>query len=269
MNRRRPGRATARGAGARAGTAVAGAAGAVVAGAAGAAAARFVAAGVALVIAVAEVHAWSASRSRYPRTPETGTDDARDVVLVLGYRSREDGRINALQAWRVRIALRSAPPGALFVFSGAAVHGLRPEADVMADYAAARGVPATDIVRERAARSTRENISCSLPWLREARTIRIASNTFHARRARGYLRELAPELHARLRPTRDFRPLELGPLRVALTVYDAVASLGAARATRAARAARADRRFRRPPVPLAGETRPFGARAVPGGRSSL
>jgi len=260
--------------------------------------AGFVAAGVALVIAVAEVHAWSASRSRYPRAPETGPDDARDVVLVLGYRSREDGRINALQAWRVRIALRSAPPGALFVFSGAAVHGPRAEADVMADYAAARGIPATDIVRERAARSTRENISCSLPWLREARTIRIASNTFHARRARGYLRELAPELHARLRPTRDFRLLELGPLRVALTVYDAVASLGAARATRAARAgsdrtggeSRPNRRVRagrRPPEPIgpasaparAGpppptaprtrRTRLYGAAADPGDGSSL
>lgn len=186
-----------------------------------------------VLLAAAEAHAWAASRSRFPGAAVDGPAEGPDVVLVLGYRSREDGRINALQAWRVRIALRSAPPGALFVVSGAAVHGRHAEADVMADYARTRGIPDSDIVRERTARSTRENILCSLPWLRDARTIRIASNTLHARRARGYLREIAPELYARLRPTRDFLPFEIGPLRPILTAYDAVASFGAARAARA------------------------------------
>lgn len=194
----------------------------------------WLAAGAASVVpAAAEVHAWSASRQRYPRTPAEGPGDGRDVVLVLGYRSRRDGRINALQAWRVKIALRSAPPGALFVFSGAAVHGSHAEADVMAEYATARGgILASDVVRERSARSTRENISRSLPWLHEARTIRIASNTFHARRARGYLRETAPDLFPRLRRTSDFVPLEIGPLRLALTFYDAVVAVGGSRRRR-------------------------------------
>ena len=217
--------------------------------------------GAAAVVAAAEVHAWRVSRSRYPRTPAEGPADGRDVVLVLGYRSRDDGRINALQAWRVRIALRSAPPGALFVVSGAAVHGRHAEAEIMAEYAIAHGgIPASDIVRERSARSTRENISRSLPWLREARTIRIASNTSHARRGRGYLREIAPELFPRLRRTRDFLPLEIGPLRLALTVYDAVAAVGAARA---------DRRDRRPPAPHTGRIDLSGPTGAPGRRSSL
>lgn len=214
-----------------------------------AAAVAIAAAAVAACAGVAaEVHAWAASRSRYPRVAEHGPAAGRDVVLVLGYRSRDDGRINALQAWRVRIALRSAPAGALFVVSGGAVHGEHAEADVMADYAIVRGgIAASDIVRERTARSTRENIARSLPWLREARTIRIASNTLHARRARGYLREIAPDLYARLRPTRDFVPFEIGPLRLPLTAYDAVASLGAARAGRRER-----RRFSAGPGAKAG-----------------
>jgi len=205
---------------------------------------------VASTIAAAEAHAGRASRSRYPKAPADGPADGRDVVLVLGYRSRDDGRINALQAWRVRIALRSAPPGALFVISGAAVHGRHAEADVMADYATARGVPASDLVRERTARSTRENILCSLPWLREARTIRIASNTLHARRARGYLAEIAPDLFPRLRPTRDFLPLEIGPLRLALTAYDVVAGLGAARTGAESRLNPPVRAGHRPPEPI-------------------
>jgi len=201
------------------------------------------AAGTAL-LAFGEAQAWRASRADYPRTsPTTGPAGGADVVLVLGFRSREDGRLNALQAWRTRIAVRSAPPGALFVFSGGsggAVRGSEPEAVVMARYATARlGVAPDAVAIESAAASTRENLALSLPWLRTARTIRIASNTAHARRARSYLRELDPELWGRLRPTRDFRLLELGPLRLALTFYDFVAGRSAGRAMAVAAAERA------------------------------
>ncbi len=165
-------------------------------------------------------------------------------MLVLGFRSRDDGRLNALQAWRTRIAVRSAPPGALFVFSGGAVRGAESEAAVMARHAASHlGIRPSDIAIEPASTTTRENLSLSLPWLTDARTIRIASNTAHARRARQYLRELDPALWARLRPTRDFTLLELGPLRLALTFYDFVAGRVAGRrpAELAARRAAATR----------------------------
>lgn len=180
------------------------------------------------LLAFGEVQAWRTSRADYPARPATGPAGGRDVVLVLGFRSRADGALNALQAWRTRIAVRSAPPGALFVFSGGAVRGVEPEAVMMARYATARlGVDPDAVAIEPAAESTRENLSRSLPWLRDARSIRIASNTAHARRARGYLRELDPGLWERLRPTRDFRVLELGVLRLALTFYDAVAGRAA------------------------------------------
>lgn len=199
----------------------------------------WLAAAGAAVLAFGEVQAWRTSRGAYPASPAIGPTDGRDVVLVLGFRSREDGRLNALQAWRTRIAVRSAPPGALFVFSGGAVRGSEPEAVVMARHATRHlGVEPDAVAIEAAAESTRENLSFSLPWLQEARTIRIASNTAHAHRARGYLRELDPRLWERLRRTRDFRPLELGPLRLALTFYDAVAGRSAGRAAAMAAASR-------------------------------
>lgn len=193
------------------------------------AAAAIAAAGSAL-LAFGEAQAWRTSRADYPAVPATGPAGGRDVVLVLGFRSRDDGRLNALQAWRTRIAARSAPPGALFVFSGAAVRGALPEAELMARYGVDRlGIRPADVAIEARATSTRENLAFALPWLTDARTIRIASNTTHARRARRYLRELDPALFARLRRTRDFVPLELGPLRLALTFYDFVAGRTAAR----------------------------------------
>jgi len=186
----------------------------------------------AALLAFGEGQAWRVSRADYPDASERrdGPPDGRDVVLVLGFRSREAGGANAIQAWRTRIAERSAPPGALFVFSGGAVRGSESEAEVMAAYGVARlGMRPADVALETAATSTRENLSLSLPWLRDARTIRVASNTAHAHRARGYLRELDPVLWRRLRRTRDFVPLELGPLRLALRFYDFVARRAAER----------------------------------------
>jgi len=176
----------------------------------------------AALLAWGEWGAWRASHAAYPARPHPATG-GDDVVLVLGYPPREDGRPSFLQRWRTRIAVRSAPPGALFVFSGAAVHGERPEAEIMADLGEGLGIAADRIVRETHARSTRENIANALPWLRAARTIRIASNTHHALRARRYLHQAAPDLVPRLERTRDFVPLELGPFRLALTFYDWVA----------------------------------------------
>lgn len=184
----------------------------------------FAALGCAL-LAFAEGQAWGASRAGYPPAAActTGPAAGRDVVLILGYPGRRDGTPGLLQRWRVRIARRSAPVGAVFVFTGGAVGRDVAEADTMAAYGARLGIRPSDIVIERAATTTRENLSLSLPWLAAARTIRIASNTAHAHRSRRYLRELDPTLWRRLRRTRDFVPLELGPLRLALTFYDFVA----------------------------------------------
>jgi len=190
------------------------------------------AAGVVITV-LAELHSWRASRQDYPRLTVDGPSDGEDVVLVLGYPPRRGGSPGTLQRWRTRIALRSAPPGALFVFTGGAVRHDIAEADVMAALARQRGVPVDRIVCERTATTTRENLERSLPWLEGARTIRIASNTFHARRARRMLRDRHPALFARVRPTRDVVPFEAGALRLAFTAYDAIGARVAERRDRA------------------------------------
>lgn len=190
------------------------------------------AAGVVITV-LAELHPWCASRQDYPPLPLDGPSDGEDVVLVLGYPPRRDGSPGILQRWRTRIALRSAPPGALFVFTGGAVHHDAAEADVMAALARQQGVSADRIARERTATTTRENLERSLPWLEGARTIRITSNIFHARRARRLLRERHPTLFARVRPTRDFVPFEAAPLRLVFTAYDAIGAWIAERRARA------------------------------------
>jgi uncharacterized SAM-binding protein YcdF (DUF218 family) len=145
-----------------------------------------------------------------------------DVALVLGFRSSEDGRTNAIQRWRVRIAVRSVDRRrARFVFSGGATRGGVSEAALMARYAVEElGIPVSNVTLEEQSRTTWENIAFSIPLLADATSIVIASNTFHARRARRYLAKQSPELAARLRRGADYRFGELLPLKPYLAIYE-------------------------------------------------
>lgn len=99
-----------------------------------------------------------AGRSAQGRTSE--------AVIVLGFPPRRDGRTNAVQRWRCRIAVRSLDPGrsSVLIMTGAATPGLRSEAEVMAGYTRdILGVPAEQIMLEEQARSTWDNITYSLP----------------------------------------------------------------------------------------------------------
>jgi uncharacterized SAM-binding protein YcdF (DUF218 family) len=115
--------------------------------------------GVAL-LAFGEWQAWRASLRSYPAATTPGPPEGRDVVLVLGFRSSAEGRLNAVQKWRTRIAVRSvSPASALFVFSGGAVRGERPEAELMAAYGMSRlGIPRRNVAIEPRATTTRENL---------------------------------------------------------------------------------------------------------------
>lgn len=186
-----------------------------------------------------EIVTWRASRQSLPGAPGAPADRApadrgpgsdggdargRDAVVVLGFRSSRSGRINTMQRHRVRIAVRSVDRrSAMFVFSGAAVRGARSEAHVMAEYGIRHlGIPRENVVIEDQAMTTWQNITYSLPLVADAATIRIASNTFHARRARRYVLKQSPEAFDRLRRAADYRPLRLGPLSTALAVYEVV-----------------------------------------------
>lgn len=186
----------------------------------------WLAAGTALTALTAVLWSeWVTWRASVDALPPTGLDRRPregDAVLVLGFRSSATGRVNLIQRWRVRIAVRSVDPRtATFIFSGGAMRGDSSEAALMARHAiTAHGVPADRVVLEEQSRTTWENIAFSIPLLRDARTIVIASNTFHARRARGYLSAQAPELADRLRRGADYRFGELLLVKPYLAVYE-------------------------------------------------
>lgn len=127
-----------------------------------------------------------------------------------------------LHRWRVRIAVRSTDPvRARFVFSGGAVRSKIPEAQMMADYAVHElAVPAHNVVIEDQSTTTVENIKYSAPLMADSAIVKIASDTFHARRARKILRDESPELADKLVSARDYLPGEWGPLHVALAAFE-------------------------------------------------
>jgi len=94
-------------------------------------------------------------------------------------------------------------------FSGGAVRTPVSEAQMMADYAVRTlGVPVANVVIEDRSRTTVENIVNSVALVRDSPAIKIASNTFHARRARQILGQQSPELAQRLVGVADYLPLE-------------------------------------------------------------
>ncbi len=185
-------------------------------------------AGLAAVLGVAfgwaEWITWKASRDVLPPgAVGPGRVVPGESVLVLGC------PLPVLQRWRVRIAVRSTDPDyARFVFSGGAVRGAVPEAQMMADYAVRElGMPPHNVIVEDQSRTTVENIVNSMPLMTDSPAIKIASNTFHARRARQILRDEAPELAARLVRARDYLPMEWGPLHAALVAFEGYRDLRA------------------------------------------
>jgi uncharacterized SAM-binding protein YcdF (DUF218 family) len=90
----------------------------------------------------------------------------------------------------------------------------------MADHLVdALGVPRENVVLEECARTTWENIAYSIPLIEQALSIEIASNTFHARRARKYLAKQSPLLAARLHRA-DYVPGELVLAKLVLALYE-------------------------------------------------
>jgi DUF218 domain len=110
------------------------------------------------------------------------------VALVPGY----GGRFRSVERWRMAVALQTLAVhgGGLLVASG---H--RGEAERLAQLA--QGHP---VVVESTASSTRENVERSLFHFEEADQLAIAADWFHVRRASNYLRQLRPDLSARLVP---------------------------------------------------------------------
>jgi uncharacterized SAM-binding protein YcdF (DUF218 family) len=176
-----------------------------------------VVAGACLATGWSEWKTWRASREFFP----SGATDPHQVVngetiLVLGCPTP------VLHRWRVRVAIRSTDPRrAKFIFSGAAVRTPISEAQMMADYAVHKlGVPAANVVIEDQSRSTVENVANSTPLLAGSPAVKIASNTFHARRARLTLCAESPDIAAHLVRARDYKPFEWGLMHPVLLIFE-------------------------------------------------
>lgn len=162
---------------------------------------------VAVVVSVSE---WLHWRSSARRLGDPVSAPGREAVLVLGCRNR-GSRANHLNRYRVRVALRSFDARAVesvLIFCGGGVGSDVPEADLLLHHARDLGYDGPYLL-DRHSRTTWENIENTVDLLNDFDTVKIASNSLHAEKARAYLWKQRPELARRLVRARDYRLGEL------------------------------------------------------------
>ena len=137
-------------------------------------------------IACSEITYWLAGKSIFQ---SEGICD----VLVLGYPSETEGSAHPIQHFRVKAAvnLYHARGCRRLILSGGAIANQFIEAETMAEIAKDLGMVPSNLLIERSARSTWENIGCTLPHT-DAERIFVVSNSLHARRAVRYVCRQAP-----------------------------------------------------------------------------
>ncbi len=118
-----------------------------------------------------------------------------DAILVLGHQLEEDGSpkprlVTRLEAAR---ALADNNPGASLVLTGGKLGSIRSEAEAMANWLTAQGLPSMRLHLEEQATDTLENAVYSLPILRRigARRVALVSSTYHVRRSLALLHAIA------------------------------------------------------------------------------
>ncbi|MDJ0788426.1 MAG: YdcF family protein [Myxococcota bacterium] len=132
----------------------------------------------------------AATHTSFRLAAQAGTppSDARDcAVLVLGYPANADGTLHPVVEFRVRAGVRVHREHrcSQLVLSGGAVRNEHVEAEAMAALAASLGVPEEDLVLERRARSTWENVGCTAELVSSG-PVFVVSDSLHARRAARY-----------------------------------------------------------------------------------
>ncbi|WP_428262218.1 YdcF family protein [Haliangium sp.] len=114
-----------------------------------------------------------------------------DAIVVLGAPLTRRGRISDILEERVRagVSLYHRGGAPVLCVTGGGPPG-RVEADVMAEYALALGVPRSALRVERRSRSTEENARFSAALLApdQCHTVWLVSQPFHLRRARALFR---------------------------------------------------------------------------------
>lgn len=118
-----------------------------------------------------------------PEVPPAG----RGAVVVLGVPGT-NRLLRVAQRWRVDLALAAVATGRIdrVVFTGGAVRSERSEASEMAEIAVARGLDPALVVLDEHSRSTWENVTAAADLVGPAEFVVLASDAFHAARARVY-----------------------------------------------------------------------------------
>lgn len=118
-----------------------------------------------------------------------------DAILVLGHQLEEDGSLRHRLVTRLEAAwaLAENNPGASLVLTGGKLGSIRSEAEAMANWLTAQGLPSTRLHLEEQATDTLENAAYSLPILRRigARRVALVSSTYHVRRGLTLLHAIA------------------------------------------------------------------------------
>lgn len=118
-----------------------------------------------------------------PDVPPTG----RGAVVVLGVPGTNP-LLRVAQRWRVDLALAAVATGRIdrVVFTGGPVRSERSEASEMAGIAVARGLDPALVVLDERSRSTWENVTEAARLVGPVDFVVLASDAFHAARARVY-----------------------------------------------------------------------------------
>ncbi|RPE78358.1 uncharacterized SAM-binding protein YcdF (DUF218 family) [Frondihabitans sp. PhB161] len=150
------------------------------------------------------------------------TAPGREAILVPGCKNKGP-RANAVNRYRVRVALRSVDPKSsetVLVLSGGAVGNDETEAEILLRYARSRGYSGPHIL-EGKSRTTWENVANTAGLLEAFDTVKVASNSLHAARVRDYLWAQCPEVAHRLVKADDYRLGEIPHLKPVMALRSA------------------------------------------------
>jgi len=110
-----------------------------------------------------------------------------DVIIVLGYPTNPDGSASPVEQARVMEGVREYRRGKapVLIMTGGAAHNKHIEANAMADYAIAQGVPARAILREQSAQNTVQNAWYSVEMMQDHqwKSAEVVSSPSHLPRA--------------------------------------------------------------------------------------
>lgn len=129
----------------------------------------------------------------FPTPPKMKEDMIYDICIVLGCPTKDDGSISRMQKSRMDKAIRLYREGKIkkLLISGAGVKNNFVEADVMTAYALSCGVTPTDIIKEKKARNTYDNLrfAKALCDMHHVQHVVVVSSCFHIRRSSFFVRK--------------------------------------------------------------------------------